>query len=304
MLNDFMEIFPPGLFPELDQYRKILNSDSLWGDIHSVLNALEKNAFKDPSLIYPGVGEGYLDFGGIFVEAGKTLQVISHSYYIGGMLESYHLLKKIYESLILYSFSIALAANYYGVEPPGFNKLEREKFIKVINLILKELESEVPTSSDYNHYLEKLELLIPEIKECREKYFKERLEEFHKVLSLYTNSNAPYNREEVSYTNSEAREEFKKNLAFVISVALIFITLIKPQLIGSGDFLEALDNGEIPISGSQFWVASSIQRYFDLYLSDIHPELAKYLKENNSLDLDINVIQPCVEGINTPQESP
>lgn len=304
MLNEFLEIFPPGWFPKLDEYRKIQNSDSLWEDIHSVLTAMEKNAFQDPSLIYSGVGEGYLDFGGIFVEAGKTLQVISHSYYIGGLLESYHLLKKLYESLILYSFSIALRVNYDGLASPEFNELDREKFIKVVNSILRELESEVPASYDSNHYLEKLELLIPEIKECKEKYFKERLEEFHKVLSLYTNSNAPYNKEEVSYTNSEARIEFKKNLTFVISLALILITLIKPQLIGSGDFLEALDNNEFPIPGSQFWVALSIQRYFNLYLSDIHPELIKHLKENNLLNLDINVIQLWAERANTPHESP
>ncbi len=40
-------------------------------------------------------------------------------------------------------------------------------------------------------------------------------------------------------------------------------------------------DGLIPEPNSQYWIAPGIQHYFDAYVSKMHPELVKYLKENN-----------------------
>lgn len=287
-MNDFLEIAPLGLFPKEFANRSSFKSDHLWEDIHSLLDALEKNAYKEPAFIYYGVGEGVLDFGGTLLAAGRTLEIIRHAYYSGNLLDSYYLLRRLYETLTHYVFSIALRENIGKEESPETDKLARKDFIKGVKLILSEIESEVSGSSDSNPYLEKLDLLVPTIKECKARYLKERLEEFQTVLNLYTNSNALYDKK---YATDEARIEFKKNLSFLFSLLLIFITLIKPQLLSSGDYAEAINNGVLPKSGSQYWIAPSIQSYFDFYVSALDPELIDYLKESNSLGLAINLIQ-------------
>jgi len=39
----------------------------------------------------------------------------------------------------------------------------------------------------------------------------------------------------------------------------------------------------------QCWIAPGIQHYFDVYVNKIHPDLVKYLKENNPKGMIIDV---------------
>lgn len=77
-------------------------------------------------------------------------------------------------------------------------------------------------------------------------------------------------------------EQVSNDITFVTSFFLIILILIKPNYIGSSDNIDYLESGLIPPDDCQYRVAPIVQEYIDKFIVTLHPDLKKYLRENNS----------------------
>ncbi|MEF7496543.1 hypothetical protein V4V34_18570 [Lysinibacillus sphaericus] len=90
--------------------------------------------------------------------------------------------------------------------------------------------------------------------------------------------------------NSKSIERILKDIKFkmeyIISIFVILIILIKPNLIAASDYVDALDLGIQPEMGSQYFVAPFIQNYLDEHIVNLNPEIKNFIKD--SVYMDIN----------------
>ena len=63
--------------------------------------------------------------------------------------------------------------------------------------------------------------------------------------------------------------------------------MVESALLCSGDIEDYLDLGIDPPEGCQYEIAPFIQKYIDEEVVKLHPELKKYLKENNNYGMKI-----------------
>ncbi|WP_342441655.1 hypothetical protein MHB65_21440 [Lysinibacillus sp. FSL K6-0075] len=91
-----------------------------------------------------------------------------------------------------------------------------------------------------------------------------------------------YVRMKYANFNSKSIERILKDIKFkmeyIISIFVILIILIKPNLIAASDYVDALDLGIQPEIGSQYFVAPFIQNYLDEHIVNLNPEIKTLLK--------------------------
>jgi len=68
---------------------------------------------------------------------------------------------------------------------------------------------------------------------------------------------------------------------YISSFFLVLLLMIESSLISSTDYIDHLDCDIQPPEDSQYFVASFVQEFIDKKVSNIHPELKQYLKDNN-----------------------
>lgn len=76
-------------------------------------------------------------------------------------------------------------------------------------------------------------------------------------------------------------EQIGKDISFITSFFLIILILIKADYISSNDYVDYLESGLTPPDNCQYWVAPIINEYISSFVVTLHPDLKKYLQENN-----------------------
>lgn len=75
-------------------------------------------------------------------------------------------------------------------------------------------------------------------------------------------------------------------LSYIVSVFVVLLTLIKPSLIASSDYVDALELGIQPVEGSQYNIAPFIQEFIDTYVIKLHPDIKNFLKDSVYMRFD------------------
>ena len=281
--------------------------DTFWDDSESLLDVLSENASSMPVLVCIKEGKGVFDFGNAFAAAKHTLQLIKYAYSHGNLLDSYLLLRRLFESVMQYYFFYALKHDYIGRITIKNDGKSFEDLVESMGIMIERMEFDDSSISDVSifhqwavgnnldqkaekkrrkvilldHYLKSLDALNPDIKACKEKYLEPGLTEIQKIMNDYTHGNALYTMTLAFDANVHVKKIFENRLSYVLSILLVYTTLCIPQLMQSSDYVDAMDCGMTPEPDCQYWIAPCIQHYFDIHVSKIHPELVKYLKVNN-----------------------
>ena len=77
-------------------------------------------------------------------------------------------------------------------------------------------------------------------------------------------------------------------LDFVTCFFLVLLILVKPNLIGSTDYIDYFDIGVEPPDNSQYWIAPFVQEFIEEYVSKINSELKVFPKYNNKYGMLID----------------
>ena len=80
---------------------------------------------------------------------------------------------------------------------------------------------------------------------------------------------------------NECIRQISERVSFITSVFLVFLILIKPDIIMASDYLDSVELGLKPPKDSQYWVAPFIIEYIDQIVVKFHPELKVFLHQNN-----------------------
>lgn len=76
----------------------------------------------------------------------------------------------------------------------------------------------------------------------------------------------------------KASEDTLYKIDYIVSVFLMILILVKPSLISSSDYYDALFLGIDIIEGSQYYIAPFIQHFIDEHINNLHPELKSFLQ--------------------------
>ncbi len=129
-----------------------------------------------------------------------------------------------------------------------------------------------------------------EIKRCCDDFFSNTWKLIDKNANDYVHANSDGhlrdNFLEIPYLQKERVQRCLNDVCDKIkSVTIYFLSLlllIDSHLIMSSDHILHLDCDLEPPEGSQNWIASVFQVYFDKYISALSLELVEYLRNNNS----------------------
>lgn len=93
-----------------------------------------------------------------------------------------------------------------------------------------------------------------------------------------------------SYFNQETIEKLCKDILFkleyIIAVFMVLLILIRPSLISSSDYMDALTVGIEPEDDSQYFVAPFIQEFINETIMKVNPELKNFLKESVYMNIE------------------
>lgn len=288
-----------------------------WDDIQSLLTILSDNAFTMPVLVCIKNGKGVFDFGNSFMAAEQTLKLIRYAYSQGNLLDSYLLLRRLFESILQYLFFVVLKENHEEKESMGDKEPSLEEMVEAVDQLMERMEFDDSSSTDMSffhqwavgntldekaqkkrrrvialdYYLKELEAYSTLIKTCNAKCLEPHLANIKSIMNDYTHGNALFTLVNASLPGGiKAKKEFRDRSSIAVSILLAYISLIKPALLHSSDYTDALDFGLTPAPDSQYWIAPAIQHYFDTYVQTLHPELLQFLRENNPSGMKIEVV--------------
>lgn len=125
---------------------------------------------------------------------------------------------------------------------------------------------------------------VPAVMEVIKKYhLKQVFDDLADKLNNYVHGNgkAFYN-ETYRLAQGVCRDmcnSFCKELELITVSFLMVLVVITPLSVMSSDYLECLDNGDVPSEGMQYWVAPFVDDYLSEHKGAIHVQCIEYLKE-------------------------
>jgi hypothetical protein len=73
--------------------------------------------------------------------------------------------------------------------------------------------------------------------------------------------------------------EITFKLSYIVLVFVVILILIKPNIISSSNYVDALELGIQPAEGSQYDIAPFKQELIDNYIIKLHPDIKNFLKD-------------------------
>jgi hypothetical protein len=131
-----------------------------------------------------------------------------------------------------------------------------------------------------------------DVDNCYKLFFEDRCLSQDRVFNNYVHSNGKlYLSSNLNSTNQEKQramcETLNENISLTAIVFLSIFILISPALVASDDYISALELGDTPIEGSQYWVDSRIKTFITDYFPLVSTELKSYLHRQNKYNMQI-----------------
>lgn len=313
MIQDSIEIS--------DDDENIVTLKETIDEMSELLDFISYNAFRQIQMEWIG-NKSYLIQGQELEAARHTLSSIWRCAKSACFSDAFTLVRKFRDDLVQYLFITSTLEGIEGLSEEETKKYlnditDAEKVTKAINLLFEILSSGQRkkahekavdswlenTLSDDEHsqdrrlyfdaskYISMLEK-DDTIKSCFEFYLKplwvmrdRELNNFvHANGSKYIMSNLP------NYIYDHRKDRIMNLVSTIRDIMAIFtslIILIKPSSIQSTDYVDCLDVEEVPLEGSQYWVAPIIQSFIDSDIVRISSGLKQFLKENNRYGMQI-----------------
>lgn len=153
----------------------------------------------------------------------------------------------------------------------------------------KELETDTHSKDrkdyfDTSKYKSHLENSNDKLKHVMSSYFENIWRTVDRKLNNYVHGNS-VNYISVNYVrnieSSTIHNELIEVMKNITSIFLSALAMVDATQMRSTDYLDALELGEKPIEGSQYWVAPCIAEYMEKNFPEIDKGLLQYIEENN-----------------------
>ncbi|MEK4978166.1 hypothetical protein [Bacillus sp. FSL K6-6540] len=219
-----------------------------------------------------------------------TLKSIKECVSIGNFSDANILIRKLNDDLFFYLFVLELDNNHQIIFSDQADKKELELFTKNLNFLIKWNNNNLKDFYISRHALS----YIKKNKTVNDLINKYKLEEewriINKKLNNFVHNNGRnYCRQNYKILSSNEIDqvfiELRNKVSFILNIVVVLLVLIKPHYIMSMDHIMFLDSNMTPPEGSQYWIASFIQDFFDEHLNQYNPELKIFLKANTYMEI-------------------
>ena len=217
----------------------------------------------------------------IYNSVVKTLQSIIGCCEYVNIADAYTLLRKYRDDLFFYLYLIVVSDNsdLYNEEKANKHESYVEKWLKneLSNLEIKEVLKYISLSSKAKEGIIKYNL-------------KNSFNKIGKNLNNFVHSNGVdyYNKNYYLYPKDELKsltERFITDLNYITMSFLFILSIIKNICIMSTDYIDALDFGEEPEEGSQYWVAPFVSDFINKNGKLLDEECIEYLREITGMEI-------------------
>lgn len=231
-----------------------------------------------PNFLTEGVLSGLLNIDKVACSSlAGTLDSVRVVLKEGRLNDAYALLRKYYDGII-----VAIYVNVYIAENYSLDNFVVEKIQNWVKNKQKLPSSEKMLKAIRNHKpLEDLEKLF----DFDGLYYRIRRltngnTHYNKLYYLWLNNNMIYNQNRVK----ELDNLYACSLhLFILHFAYMYS--LNPHYMMSSDYVDALDVGEQPEDGSQYWVAPYVKEVFDKYIVTTRPDVAEYMRNRSEMEL-------------------
>lgn len=245
----------------------------------------------------------------------RTLKSIKACCSYGNFADANTLIRKLRDDLLLYVYTLAvinqrkpftertienLSTENAEKFLEGFSSLEfnpimsdDEKAVEawLTNKVI-EASGKIRNKLSYKNYMEFLKQ-NENIKEVLAEY---NLEGYWKTLTgrlnNYVHSNGrQFSQHNLTRPHNEQLEIYLGNIntriSYILAFFLITITMVESALLSSGDIEDYHYLGMTPPEDCQYLIAPFIQDYIDRKVAPLHPQLKKFLQDNNIHGMNI-----------------
>ena len=256
------EFLEHNVFNQLDEYAEFYNNLAL--SIMGFISNGVKGFFNIDSFLYTSV-QG-------------TLNSIRDILIKGRINDSYSLLRKYYDSIIINVYSILFLSNNFSLENFVVEKIDN--WVKG-----KETLPEYRIMSQYIRN-------SPKLTKINELFYKDKT---YNLIRDRCNDHTHYNfYRNVLYNDSgiylrnrlNTLDSFSNDIRNLFIMHLIYVFYINEYYMSSDDYIMALENGLTPEEGSQYFVAPYVQNIFNTVIKVHRNDLYEEIKKNTSMMLE------------------
>lgn len=213
-----------------------------------------------------------------FTSMKGTIESIMNTLRKGRINDSYALLRKYYDSIIINTYiNLYLSDNY-----------SKENFVvtKIDNW--RKGTEQLPEYRVMSKYIKESSKLasINELlkRDNRYKQIRKRCNDhthYNFFRHLLLNDNEMYNPDRLKYLNS-----FAQDIQAIFIQHFAFIFSLKEYYMMSSDYVDYVEMGVTPEEDSQYWVANFIQETFDEIIKPKRYDIAEELKRKTRMQLE------------------
>jgi len=217
----------------------------------------------------------------LYTSIQGTLESIKDILVKGRINDSYALLRKYYDSVVINIYTNLYLNDNFNIE--NFIVQKIDNWIKG-----KEKLPEYRIMSKYIKDSEKLQkinnLLYKDNKDKTYKLIRERCNghthyNFYQYVLL--NDNEIFIKDRLKYLNA-----FSKDLENIFILHLSYLFYLNGHYMASSDYIDSLECGLKPEEGSQYFVAPFVREVFDNVIKKNRIDIANVIKNNTSMKLD------------------
>ncbi|MCF7953483.1 MAG: hypothetical protein K9K78_05340 [Spirochaetales bacterium] len=289
---------------EAIQNEKELISIPWLEDIKFVLEILSDNAFSQVNVWTIKDGQAVNDFGCNFHAATNTIKLVEYAFFLGDIADVYILLRKIFESLLQHLFfhvirektqAASLELNdenvnqlfdtYLFNDAYATDKSKMDYWATGTPLDEKKRKSRRKTIT-IQKYINFLKKENSRLSECMNKFLPEVTERLLRKMDDFTHGNKMVYYNQV-LGNHKIHKMIERDSTVLVTILMVYVTIIKASLLSSSDYVDALEAGIAPKESSQYWIAPIFNDFFDKYAETNYPGLKEFLNSNNSANMKI-----------------
>lgn len=213
----------------------------------------------------------------IFSSLKGTLESINATLGIGCINDSFALLRKYFDGIIIHSYASLYLQDKFLVE---------EIIVERIDNWISGKQN-IPDYREMSSYIRKSEKMKPTnaIIYADDKYRQIRSRcnshvHYNFFRFMFLNDNQVYNEKRIEYLNA-----LSDDLLQLFIMHFVNTFMINEHYMMASDYIDHLEVGGTPEEGSQYWVAPFIQDAFTNVIQKYRPDIAIAFKENIAMQL-------------------
>lgn len=226
--------------------------------------------------------------GTLIQSTTQTLKSIKLSCSIGSFSDANTLIRKVRDDLFQFLFILNIINSRSS---PSFeenlnpNEDQQTVFAWFGNTV-KDLPKKIKKKLEFENYMTVLQKNNA-VQKILDKYKLENYwDTLRRKLNDYVHNNGiMYCRQNcIEVDNKYINIHFENSITrldYVCSLFLSLLLMIDSAIIMSSDYIDHIDMNMEPPENSQFWIPDFIQNFIDTKITELHPELKQFIKENN-----------------------